>query len=200
MANRYALPVEGKNEKFVFDHLFIHHGIAEGRIEYRVKDGITILLDSLPQELRASELERLGIVVDADADLVTRWQSVRNRLASAGYVVPVEPDPNGTIVEFEDHPTVGIWLMPDNTLPGMLEHFVSFLGAADDPLWAIANDCLNEIPEDQRRFIPNHRIKAHIHTWLAWQPEPGTPLRVGDNQALSKRRRSTCTATDLLDS
>ncbi len=26
------------------------------------------------------------------------------------------------------------------------------------------------------RFRPTYRIKAKIHTWLAWQKEPGKPL------------------------
>ena len=73
--------------------------------------------------------------------------------------------------------------MPDNTLPGMLEHSVSFLGADKDPLWGIADGCLDDIPVDQRQFIPEHRIKAHIHTWLAWQQEPGTPF----GSAIAKR-------------
>ena len=102
---------------------------------------------------------------------------MRARLAVAGYaVMPVAPNPEGTIVEQDEHPKVGIWLMPDNTMPGMLEHFISFLGADQDPLWAIADGCLDEIPANLMHFAPNHRVKAHIHTWLAWQEEPGTPF------------------------
>ncbi|MEX1363933.1 MAG: DUF3226 domain-containing protein [Nannocystaceae bacterium] len=27
-----------------------------------------------------------------------------------------------------------------------------------------------------RRFVDAHRSKAVVHTWLAWQRDPGTPL------------------------
>lgn len=26
------------------------------------------------------------------------------------------------------------------------------------------------------RFPPAHKIKARLHTWLAWQEEPGKPM------------------------
>lgn len=186
MADRYSLIVEGPNDKYVFEHLLKHYGIPEGRIEFRIKHGDSNLLDSLRNELRASDLQRVGIVLDADVDLMRRWQSLRSRLIQCGYDdVPRVPSPEGTIITRDDPPppAVGIWLMPDNTMPGMLEHFVSFLGATGDPLWSIAEDCLNHIPQEHQRFIPNHRIKAHIHTWLAWQEEPGTPF----GSAITKR-------------
>ena len=28
----------------------------------------------------------------------------------------------------------------------------------------------------EARFIQDHRAKAEVHTWLAWQAEPGRPL------------------------
>jgi hypothetical protein len=71
---------------------------------------------------------------------------------------------------------VGIWLMPDNQFPGMLEDFVSFLIPQSDALWQKVDNCLNQIPEKERRFSLDHRIKAQLHTWLAWQKEPGKPL------------------------
>ena len=82
----------------------------------------------------------------------------------------------GTIVEQMDLPGVGIWLMPDNTVPGTLEHFIAFLVDRNDPLWERAKDCVEQIPEASRRFPVIHLLKAHIHTWLAWQKEPGVPF------------------------
>lgn len=63
---------------------------------------------------------RPGIVLDADTDIAARWQSLRQKLLTAGYsAVPLHPDPAGTILRQEGSPTVGIWLMPDTTIPGM---------------------------------------------------------------------------------
>jgi len=84
-ASKNLILVEGKSEERVFDHLFRHHGIQKGIIDFKSKDGIDNLLESLPVELRGSELERLGIVVDADTNLNGRWDSLRNTLMKDGY-------------------------------------------------------------------------------------------------------------------
>jgi hypothetical protein len=69
--------------------------------------------------------------------------------------------------------------MPDNqTTPGILENFVSFLiPDTDTSLWQYAQDCVNKIPV-QPHFSEGDAPKADIHTWLAWQEEPGQ--RLGD--------------------
>ncbi len=73
--------------------------------------------------------------------------------------------------------------MPNNKLPGMLEDFVALLIPSEDLLWARALESVNNIPSEQRRFTITHLSKAYIHTWLAWQEEPGTPL----GSAITKR-------------
>lgn len=189
MGDENLLIFEGMNERHVFGHLFNRNGIAGGIIEFKDMNGFPNLLKALPTALRSNKVKRLGVVVDADLDISSRWQSIRNILINRHYEnVPTSLVPEGTIVELEDIPVigvpkVGVWIMPDNQLPGMLEHFVSFLGATSDPLWSIADNCLNDIPNEHRHFTENHRIKAHIHTWLAWQEEPGTPL----GSAINKR-------------
>lgn len=175
---------EGKNDVYVLHHLFSHYDIPEGVVDFKPFEGIERLLVALPEQLRQSELERLEIVVDADINLDSRWQALRARLAKAGYkTVPIRPANEGTIIQEEELPVVGIWLMPDNQLPGMLEDFVSFLVPLNDPLGARASECLQHIPPPERRFSDSHLAKAHVHTWLAWQEEPGTPL----GSAISKR-------------
>lgn len=173
--------VEGKNDQHVFYNLLKHHQIPE---QFEIIDNI---LDDLPVQLKASELQRLGIVVDADLDIKPRWDALSRILTGAGQVaLPSTPDPAGTIVEVEQADrvlTVGLWIMPDNQLPGLLEDFVSFLVPANDPLWGRAEDCVRHIPEKQRRFRDQHRVKAYLHTWLAWQKEPGKPM----GQAITAR-------------
>ena len=175
MADRCILLVEGKDDVHVFCHLLKHHQVPDWP-RIKNKEGVTKLLDSLEVELLASDLERLGIVVDADTDLTARWQALSMILSGSGYKVPVTPDPEGTIIEQPGLPSVGIWIMPDNTLPGMLESFIAFLVPSGDALWSYAEDCVEQIPEQHRRFPAVREPKAHIHTWLAWQEEPGTPM------------------------
>jgi hypothetical protein len=42
---------------------------------------------------------------------------------------------------------------------------------------------LGIVPEEERRFPVRHVAKANIHTWLAWQEEPGKPI----GQAITKK-------------
>ena len=186
MADKNLLLVEGKDDVHVFSHLLKHYQIPK-RFQIKDKEGIRNLLDTLSVEFKDSGVERLGIVVDADLDIQARWQALRNILIKSGGVdVPTAPDLGGAIfsVELPDRSlVVGVWIMPNNELSGMLESFVRFLVPADDSLWDRAADCLTRIPDQERRFPAAHQIKAHVHTWLAWQEEPGTPLGL----AITKR-------------
>lgn len=73
--------------------------------------------------------------------------------------------------------------MPDNHVEGMLEDFLLRLTHEHDGLVARACDVVDGIPETERRFALAHKSKAAVHTWLAWQEEPGTAL----GQAITKR-------------
>lgn len=176
MTEANVLLVEGPDESHFFYHLSIRHNIHKQFI-IKYKEGIDNLLRTLEGELVASELERLGVVVDADTNLASRWDALRDRLRRAGYSqIPAVPDPNGTIIEQDEYPIVGIWVMPDNKLSGMLENFASFLISPDDVLWDRAIACIEQIPQKERLFPSEQLIKAHLHTWLAWQEEPGRPM------------------------
>ena len=183
MADKAVLLVEGKDDEHVFYALLNFHGVPDA---FRIKDkqGIDNLLGTLDVELLASELERLGIVVDADIDVASRWRRITGILTVSGYSnIPILPNPAGTIIVEVGRPTVGVWIMPDNSIPGMLEHFVRFLVPPNDPLWDRAVRCIDNVPENERSFPPQHLIKAQLHTWLAWQTEPGAPLGL----AITKR-------------
>jgi hypothetical protein len=127
--------------------------------------------------LKATAIERVGIVVDADLSIADRWRAIQGILRSAGFAhVPNAPDEQGTIITQSNKPDVGIWLMPDNRLPGLVEDFAACLIPLDDRLSQLALQAIDAIPVNDRRFSDIHRSKAHIHTWLAWQADPGTPM------------------------
>lgn len=48
--------------------------------------------------------------------------------------------------------------------------------AEGDVLWPKAQSDVNSIPLESRRFKATYLSKAHVHTWLAWQEEPGTRM------------------------
>jgi len=75
-----------------------------------------------------------------------------------------------------DSKKMGIWVMPDNKSAGALEDFVGKLIAEGDTLWPKAQADVNGIPQADRRFKETYLSKAQIHTWLAWQEEPGTRM------------------------
>ncbi len=186
MGDSYLLLVEGPDDAHVFYHLSKHYQV-HNQFTIKSKEGIDNLLGTLSAELKRSDLNRLGIVIDADTDFDARWLALQNILRQSGGVnLPSTPDPNGTIVAIEQPDRTlmtGIWIMPDNKLTGMLESFVSFLVPKDDTLWDRATDCVQQIPEQERLFPADHQDKACLHTWLAWQKEPGKPL----GQAITKR-------------
>ena len=60
---------------------------------------------------------------------------------------------------------------------GMLEDFATFLIPKDDSLLPEVDKVLTDIETRKlNRYNPTHHSKARIHTWLAWQKDPGTPL------------------------
>ncbi len=180
---RNLLLLEGKEDGHVFYHLLNHYKISE-QVKTKEAGSIGELKNEFQAKLVSSEIKLLGIVVDADSDLQARWDSLRNIMISAGYnSVPMMPDVNGTIVKQQEKITVGIWLMPDNILPGMIEDFIKFLVPEDDVLWPLAEDVVQRVIETDQKFRPSYKSKAHLHTWLAWQEEPGSPM----GQAITKR-------------
>lgn len=177
------LLVEGQDDAQVFFHLLRYYKL-DTQVTIQQKEGVDALLEILEVELMRRAESRIGIVVDADTDIAIRWQSLRHRLIEAGYTsVPHRPDPGGTILKQTGRPNVGLWLMPDNTIPGMLEDFMSLLIPAGDMLWPMAQGIVQQVIAKDRRFPQTQEMKANMHTWLAWQEEPGKPM----GQAITKR-------------
>ena len=117
-----VLLVEGPDDK----HVAIHVSRSSPDMpDFLVidKGGIHNLLHSIPLEIRVEGRVAVGILVDANCDLQSRWQAVTDRLRLAGIQPPANPAPGGTIVDVAGKPRVGVWLMPDNESPGELEDF-----------------------------------------------------------------------------
>jgi len=173
------LLVEGNDDEHVLKHICGNRGIPQID-EIKQQGSVSRLLDSFPVRLKESDLEALGVVVDADTDMPARWQSLRDRLVKAGYNdVPAEPDRAGTVISSPPGtlmPRMGIWIMPDNQEKGILESFLSFLVPKDSCLFEHVKSSIAGIPETEREFAKKDEPKATIHTWLAWQKEPGKPL------------------------
>lgn len=186
------LLVEGKDDLFVFSNLFEKHRVKQS-FKIIDKDGIEQLFLSIPIHVKADN-STIGIVVDADSDISSRWDSLKSILSNLGYKVPNSPAINGTIISNNSLPSIGIWIMPDNDENGMLEDFVKELVPANDKLMPIVESTLIDIEtKSLNNYKLIHKSKAKIHTWLAWQESPGTPMGLAINKTYLETTSKKCT-------
>lgn len=179
------LLVEGQDDQHVIWALCKKFDLTQN---FEVIDckGIDNLLSQIEVRLKESEIKTLGIIVDADQDIASRLSCIKSNLASSGIAIG-DLDKNGLIEQHQEI-KIGIWIMPNNNLNGMLEDFASFLIPTGDKLISKVNQTLEEIESDGiAKYQPIHKAKARIHTWLAWQEDPGTPMGL----AITKRYLTT---------
>jgi hypothetical protein len=170
---------EGVTDLVVVNSLCDQHGIPDDWYDYLELQGVDQLLRKLPSHLKESGRQYVAVVLDADENPAGRWQAIADRIGSKlGYALPTSPIRGGTIIAPPSAtlPLLGIWMMPDNSGPGMLEDFLKALVRPGDPLFPRALQTVAGIPDSDRRFIPFHLPKAEMYTWAAWQAEPGTAL------------------------
>lgn len=179
-AARNILMVEGTSDFGVITKVWSRRFPGEAPFGVDVRFGLSNLREAFAGALLGSEVQRLGVVVDADDAVEKRWPGFYQTLVERGYRPVPKRLPSDGLVLYRPEmnvPVVGVWVMPNNEAGGRLEDFVSMMVPAGDALWEHARTAIEEIPDHLRRFKPAHRAKAHVHTWLAWQKEPG--LRLG---------------------
>ena len=178
-----VLLVEGPDDERVITQI---RGRRELTLSFRIQatGGVSELFRSMELMVSDQEVETVGVVVDRDVNLSSRWDAVRNRLRDAGYYPPAQPDLDGTIIpETDDLPRVGIWMMPDNKSAGELEDFVARMIPDDDPVWPLSEDYIEGIPFADRKFAENKTQRAKVHAWLAAREDPrrmGQAIRARD--------------------
>jgi hypothetical protein len=182
--NPYKLLVEGNEDQHVIWSLCECNKLTEN---FDVIDcnGVKNLLLQLETRLLAPQNnQRIGIVVDADIEIKKRWEAIVSKISSIKEYdcEKITLPKTGLIIDPIDdiYPKIGIWIMPDNSTAGMLEDFAVSLADENNPLMQKAEDTISEIEQDTTfsnyRFKDVHRAKAKIHTFLAWQDEPGKPM------------------------
>lgn len=130
----------------------------------------------MPTAVQLSTGRAVGFVLDADSPLASRWAAVRHQLQSVGVELSSECPPEGFVGESPKYKsTVGVWLMPDNQHDGTLETFLRALISDQDPLIEHAESATGRAMQLGAEFAPADRLKVVVHTWLAWQEEPGRP-------------------------
>lgn len=180
--------VEGRDDKHVLIHLLQRHGIEwdaggdDGAAAWpKIDDagGATQLLSSISIAVKAAEGGPVGFVVDANTDPEGRWQRIVNELAEVDVECPDTPPARGFLGRSERFDCdVGVWLMPDNSLTGALEHFLHELIEEEDALIVHASDATEKARELGAAFPKKAELKAKLHAWLAWQETPGCPYGI----------------------
>jgi len=145
--------------------------------------------DRLTGTLRTSGLERLCVVFDAERRTAQEhWEELREILLGEDYAdCPAEMPPGGLIVEAEGKPRVGVWIMPDNVSPGMIEDLYTDAIAEDDRERMRAEKFIDGIPEAERLFRAK-RTKAVLGVWLSIQEDPMSPGQALGRNAISSNQ------------
>jgi hypothetical protein len=193
----YRLLVEGNNDHLVIPEIIEacgitwkieENGIQRTVVNIQPMGGIDNITDDvISAELKSSGLSALGIVIDADniqgkkSDDVQNWIKLRDKCQKVDELtdinIPNVPEKAGFITQLENGIRFGIWIMPDNQSSGMLETFLASLVPVEQAnLWSYAVEVVERARELGAPFIKNHRDKARIHTWLAWQNPPDQSL------------------------
>lgn len=138
------------------------------------------LLDAIPVAIKS--LTHLAVIVDADHDLPARWAQVCDRFSREGITLPATPAPEGTVLSTANK-VFGVWVMPDNTLPGILEDFLRRLIPPADTTVLHAEEATKTAMQLGAPIHAQDLQKGTLHAWLAWRDQPGVPL----GTALTKR-------------
>lgn len=176
-SNRPKLYVEGRDDFHSIVHLLNRHDLPDAIFpEVQAKGGIEKLLPAIETAVPVAEGRPVGFVFDADSPLSNRWNQVGERFERVGLEVPPTPPQTGFIGESARYKTkVGAWLMPDNQRDGALEDFLRELIENDDAIIDHAEKATDKAVSLGAGFSEDDRLKAVIHTWLAWQETPGRP-------------------------
>lgn len=191
------LLVEGNDDQHVVWSLCGHHEISENFdvIDCASIDNVLKRLDLSVNE-ESSRISTVGVVIDADVDVSKRWASVQNILNRTGnYTISSDLPSSGLILKpnKDNKPIIGVWIMPNNNSNGMLEDFIAELAEESDTVLSEVDQTLSSIEaKGINKYKGIHKAKARIHTFLAWQEDPGTPMGLAITKKYLKPDSATC--------
>lgn len=178
-----VLLVEGNSDQRVLPYLMEENGIpwpkGDEPVDIRPLGSVEELLkpDIIEAHLKQSGLNCLGMILDANASLSSRWASLGDRLKRI-MTLPDKPHQEGIVRILDTGIRFGVWMMPDNRSSGMLETFLGTLVRdSHDPLWKHTEEAAVYAKTNfDAPFKDAHHDKARIHTFLAWSDPPGRQL------------------------
>lgn len=175
------LLVEGKNDMHVVYALCKYFQVPENFdvVDCGSKEGVLAQLKLRLKDPLKNKV--IGVVLDADTNINNSWASIESVLKQTSNYdsSKIVLNAGGSLIHAinGDESSVGVWLMPDNKVNGMLEDFILCLAPVTDVLMHKAEETLVVLEKDKiHRYKDVHRSKAKIHTFLAWNDEPGLPM------------------------
>jgi hypothetical protein len=188
--NPKQLVVEGYDDLYSVVELMAAHvpwddDYKKAPVHIRMGNGASEILEDgyISGLLKMHAIRTLGIMLDADANSIGRYTSIRHLCHP---FFPAMPDelPTGGLVVDEGIKRLGVWIMPDNSSEGSLETFLRFLVPNRlEPVWSHAVESTVTAKRIGCECHDAHLDKAHLYTWLAWQDPPGQK----PGQALTKK-------------
>jgi hypothetical protein len=132
------------------------------------------------KQLQASA-SHLGILLDADEGAGKAWSQLRDLLvlkdALEWHGIDLRDIPNSPVqggwIGRTGIVRLGVYILPDNSSPGMLETLLwDCLRQRDQPLGRYISDRTKGAREHGATFKDIHLHKALYHTYLAWNDPP----------------------------
>ena len=143
-------------------------------VNIKIGKSVTEILEDgyLSTVLKAPGVKATGIMIDADTDPRSRYNSLRAICLGMFPTLPDVLPMSGLIVPGTMR--LGIWIMPDNFSSGSLETFLKFLVPVEAmPIWQHAQASATTARTMGAECRASHVEKSDLFTWLAWQDPPG---------------------------
>jgi hypothetical protein len=174
------LIVEGQEDENFFKQLLRNLNLQDVEVKSNPSgkgNAITTFASSIKLENRASN-SRLGLVVDADFAINGGGSASTLNTINAIINSPFTQLTGGglkTVIQSKPSLKAGLWIMPDNSNDGYIEHFLegTFLSSENSRM-QYAKQAVQSALTSANGFPvqPIHIGKANVGTYLAWQNPP----------------------------
>lgn len=188
-----VLFVEGKDDCHALLHLLARNGVVldenKGPVLLKHKGSDSEVIATITTAVKSSGSHAVGFVMDSDDTVQKRWGQIRAKLMAVD-LLPTTPS-----IEWSDElpedgfvtrsiryeRKVGVWIMPNNrTDYGKIEDLLTTLVPESDKLYEIAKEATTKAleesglrPANRKAIQKRDERKGQLHSWLAWQEEPG---------------------------
>lgn len=172
-----VLLVEGPEDCYIINKFCKNNTIKENSFDFCKCGNDSQVLEKLGAILKesySSMVEVVGVILDADNDIQERYNQIKLKL-NKYKTLPKTLPKDGLVITETDLPKLGIWIMPNNQDNGALEEFYLELATNID------TDFIDKVITEAETkgltsFKSQHRNKAIMHTYFAWQDKPNAPL------------------------